>query len=668
MTNRECLGKPIDWRPSVKEKRPEPSPKTEQDIRERWPLEMELLKFSPLDPLTLGDAVLSILILGGKGSGKTSGSMRAFRMPMLREGFGFLVLCCKPESADEFEELARECGRGHDVRRFRVDNGSAFNAIEYVGKLDCARMGVSEALSTLLCTLHEKISGKLLQSSEDNIWVLANRSLTKKVVFAQIQAFGRFDVGVTLRMIQSLPASFAQLDEPEQLESLRVLSEAEKNASPELERELGIVTRYFRDEVVNYSSRTRSSVQFTATSFFDCLLSSPLYELFFGSAETTLSPDDVLGGRIVIIDVPVEAYPPPIGDISAKIWKLLTQQAILRRNATFEGDTDELRPVCIDCDEAAAFISPEEDGPFLSTSRSSRGLMLMATQSLPSMFRAVGAAPKSKSAVQEILANAPIRVCHRSLCHETNQWFCSALGEVIRVLRSGGKNWSTNENTGSNTTHGTNTGEGKSRSLGAGLNRGRNRDANGRETGTNWHLSGNVGWTKNENRGQSFSHGTSISRGKSEGGGENWQEVMQLDLLPRQLVSLKTGGKRNQGEVEGIVIKGGEPFSNGELWMKCGFWQKGWTPRKERSMVDSSGDWRVAAIKLGFVVLMIWWVLVILGAIAQWIEEHMTQILIFFGSLAVIVVALACLVGFGRIKRSRMLQSMRENIKHFVGK
>jgi NAD(P)-dependent dehydrogenase (short-subunit alcohol dehydrogenase family) len=70
-----------------------------------------LLHLSARDRWTLDDAYMGTFIVGGTGSGKTSGSGRAIAHAFLRAGFGGLVLCAKPEEADLWRRYAAETGR-----------------------------------------------------------------------------------------------------------------------------------------------------------------------------------------------------------------------------------------------------------------------------------------------------------------------------------------------------------------------------------------------------------------------------------------------------------------------------------------------------------------------------------------------------------------------------
>ena len=101
-------------------------------------LDHPLVKFSidnKQDWWTIRDAVRGVQIFGGIGSGKSSGSGRTFAKAFLKNGFGGLVLCAKPDERQNWEQLAKEAGReevGRDsVQRHTVKQSKTCELLEY---------------------------------------------------------------------------------------------------------------------------------------------------------------------------------------------------------------------------------------------------------------------------------------------------------------------------------------------------------------------------------------------------------------------------------------------------------------------------------------------------------------------------------------------------------
>ena len=107
---------------------------TEKEKEIRTNLDYPLVKFSKTneqDWWTTRDAVRGIQIFGGIGSGKSSGSGKTFAKTFLKNGFGGLVLCVKPDERANWEKLAKETGRENDLIIFKEDSEYQFNPLQY---------------------------------------------------------------------------------------------------------------------------------------------------------------------------------------------------------------------------------------------------------------------------------------------------------------------------------------------------------------------------------------------------------------------------------------------------------------------------------------------------------------------------------------------------------
>jgi hypothetical protein len=59
---------------------------------------------------TIADATAGVSVFGATGSGKTSGAGKLLAHAYLKNGFGGLVLCAKPQERQQWEAWAREPG------------------------------------------------------------------------------------------------------------------------------------------------------------------------------------------------------------------------------------------------------------------------------------------------------------------------------------------------------------------------------------------------------------------------------------------------------------------------------------------------------------------------------------------------------------------------------
>ena len=93
------------------------------------PLDRPLLRLSANDYLDVRGACENVLVIGGIGSGKTSGPGRALRRALFSAGAGALVLVNKPDEIAACIQDARATGRTKSV--LIVDGSRGFNFIEH---------------------------------------------------------------------------------------------------------------------------------------------------------------------------------------------------------------------------------------------------------------------------------------------------------------------------------------------------------------------------------------------------------------------------------------------------------------------------------------------------------------------------------------------------------
>jgi hypothetical protein len=120
-------------------------------------------------------------------------------------------------------------------------------------------------------------------------------------------------------------------------------------------------------------TRTRSNVIADYTGLLDAFLRGKIYDIFCKA--TTVSPDDILAGKIVVVALPVAAYH-EVGRYAAAIWKYLLQRASQRRKLD---QPESIRPSFIWADEAQYFSSPA-DQFFQTVARSYRICTVFLTQ------------------------------------------------------------------------------------------------------------------------------------------------------------------------------------------------------------------------------------------------------------------------------------------------
>src|SRR5262249_12806592 len=97
------------------------------------------------------------------------------------------------------------------------------------------------------------------------------------------------------------------------------------NLSPDVE----LAGEYVVKERPRLGDRTSGSLSANTLNVLEKFMQGSVRELV-ASGVTNLSPQDVLDGRIVVVDLPVLRYREP-GQFVQIIWKMLTQRAAMRR-------------------------------------------------------------------------------------------------------------------------------------------------------------------------------------------------------------------------------------------------------------------------------------------------------------------------------------------------
>src|SRR6185312_11341506 len=135
------------------------------------------------DWVTLGQLYSGIQILGGNGSGKTSGSGAHLALWLLANGAGFIWMCAKPDEVFLVRRLVRAAGRENDLvilgqaidakadRVLTDEDGEAlitnarFNALDYESR----RAGGSLSVVNYLAEVYKSIQrGKSERGGEDS--------------------------------------------------------------------------------------------------------------------------------------------------------------------------------------------------------------------------------------------------------------------------------------------------------------------------------------------------------------------------------------------------------------------------------------------------------------------------------------------------------------------
>lgn len=175
---------------------------------DNFDLETSLIAFSDKQgstSWTIRDAVEGVQIFGGIGSGKTSGSGRMLALKYLTHGFGGLVLTAKPDEKALWETYCREANRLRDLVVVEPGGPYHFNFIEYESLKKTGGISITEnmvqVLKTVIRAAEEKSGGK----SDDPFWESALDMVIFNVIDLCLLAYGKVMVRQMFDIVLAAP-------------------------------------------------------------------------------------------------------------------------------------------------------------------------------------------------------------------------------------------------------------------------------------------------------------------------------------------------------------------------------------------------------------------------------------------------------------------------------
>lgn len=390
-----------------------------------WPDDLKLIEFGnhKADVFTLRDAKQSIAIFGELGSGKTSGSGHLFAKKFLANGLGGLVLCFDISEADLWRKYLKESGREADGRFFSESGPHRLNFLDYEAKAH--GVNFTENLVWLLTDM-ASVEYRVPPSGESNgFWQSQKRKLLRNAISLMQMAGEDLQLRKLHDMILSAPGTAAEVDFKEwkdQSYLFYLMSLASHKNGKSLEYRY--VKDYWYRERPNIPSKTRGTIDADLTGMLDPLTRGKIGELF--GTTTNLSPEDILDGKIVVIDIPV-SFHRQIGQYAGVIWSQVFQRAVDRRKYAPPYD----RPVFLWQDEAHWFAT-ESDAMFQTTLRKKGIIAVRLSQNLANYLKVYG----NENAVNTLLGNHASKIWHRNGEPGTNEWASRVIGKKYRAKHS----------------------------------------------------------------------------------------------------------------------------------------------------------------------------------------------------------------------------------------
>jgi hypothetical protein len=368
-----------------------------------WPLDMPLMTFGK-DSWTLRDSFGDVLIVGQKGSGKSSASGKTVAMTYLRAGFGGLVVCSQIEEAEVWRSYLRAAGRESDGRFFTMDGSMRFNFLQY----ESEKVGAEsvENLTNLLLTVSSSRQSQATGSNAE-FWLLQKKRLIRNCLSLLKVSKEPVQLSNLYKLMISAPQDVAQTKNDDWKKNSYV-SQCLSKGDRDGDLEWPMLRHFWLREWP--ALKERPTVESDFSGMLDNVARGELAELF--GTTNTLTPDDILDGRVVVIDIPLMRYD-EVGRYAALIWIQLFQRAMNRRSYV----EPENRPMFLWEDESQYFCLPN-DSRFQTTSRHKGISVVRLTQNIPNFRHSYG----SQDAVDSLLGGHVTKVFHRNDCPVTNEW------------------------------------------------------------------------------------------------------------------------------------------------------------------------------------------------------------------------------------------------------
>ncbi|MEM8938606.1 MAG: TraM recognition domain-containing protein [Bacteroidota bacterium] len=394
-------------------------------------LDRVLFEWEYGDFFTIRNACEGVLITGGIGSGKTSGSGNLLAGHYLRNGFAGTVLTAKANEKDLWVKYCKKYGREDDLVIVSPTSGKTFNFMEYESSLrtDDGKGIADNIADVLLKVIKASDDGNAV--SKDEFWIKSLEELIVCAVeLALLTSNNRFEH--IYEIVLSAPRTFEQSKNGDWQKSSKCYlamkhvanyldNQEETQYILEQERRLKNLENYFLGRWITLSERTRTSIEQMFFSFCSRFMRDPLYSIF--NTTTNFVPEDVFEGKIILFDFPYLKYD-KIGKEAQLLWKFIFQRSMLRRTIT-----PKSRPVFLWVDEAHYFLH-ENDVQAQSTARDFRLCTVYITQNLPNFYLNFGGNSElGKIRFKALAGTLATKFFHANSDVETNEYASDLIGK-----------------------------------------------------------------------------------------------------------------------------------------------------------------------------------------------------------------------------------------------
>ena len=370
-----------------------------------------------------------ILALGRSGSGKTVSLIElALAMVRHRNSSG-LILGAKPEDLGMWRKIFKKAGRKRDLWVYGPGSDLKINFLAEVMR----QGGDTREITRCIMTIAETLRGGNRGGRGENAEFF--KAEEERQIYNAVEVI-KFAKGTVTSadlhsFITTAALSAEQLKSPAwqagfHCRMLQAAFEAKKTAIEA--HDFGNAQAYWLGEFPNQADRTRSSILTGVMGILFIFNSGIVKEL--ASSETNFNLSDVLKRRKWLF---VDASPTQYGDSGRFLnagAKYLVQRLVLRRKAR---KSDAFNVIWVDeCQQAAN----SGDADYLAQARSHLGCLVYITQSLHSIYTAMGG-ESGKYEAEALLANFSHKMFFALGDSQSAEWASKHLGNRLETLIGG---------------------------------------------------------------------------------------------------------------------------------------------------------------------------------------------------------------------------------------
>ena len=156
---------------------------------------------------TIRSAVESVQIFGGIGSGKTSSSGEKLAKAYLSANFGGLIMTTKADEKDLWLRYCKETGRLDQLVVIEPGGQYGFDFLEYISKTTDSNIAISDNILQTIKVVIRANQDKSGGQSDDPFWENAMDQVLTFVLELGIMAYGKIGVQLLYDILQTLPKS-----------------------------------------------------------------------------------------------------------------------------------------------------------------------------------------------------------------------------------------------------------------------------------------------------------------------------------------------------------------------------------------------------------------------------------------------------------------------------